>query len=176
MDTKDEKGFIERIRKKAKGVFKELYENYKDKVYRTCFRILGNTHDAEDAAQDTFINIHENLLKFRAESSLSTWIYQITVNTSLRKLAKRKRVQPLPPMESIVTEKTQDPKEIEETLQKALDQLPPKLKACVVLRIIEERSYDEISKILKIPIGTVMSRLNSARTNIKEFLKANRIN
>lgn len=177
----DEQEFIERLQKGDIVAFQELYETCKDLIYRTCLRILGDSHDAEDVLHDTFVAVYECIGQFRQQSRLSTWIYQIAVHIALRKHARKKRFLSIPFLSKIsmpVTSDTVLPGESDNPyireeimIQRALDHLPIKLKTCMVLRAVEGLSYKEIAQILKIPIGTVMSRINSARKKVRNFLK-----
>ena len=178
MGSEYDNELVERIGQGDHSAFQELYDTYRERVYRTSLRILGNYHDAEDGMHDAFVKIYENLKNFRKESRLSTWIYRITVNIAL---AKRKQVKKLlflsaPEELSSRAVATPDVPETESEfkrilLQEALNRLRPKLKTCFVLRVIEGLSYEEIAEILKIPVGTVRSRLNSGWEKIEKFLK-----
>jgi RNA polymerase sigma-70 factor (ECF subfamily) len=166
---------LELIKKGDLSAFRQLYENYKDRVYHTCLRIIGDVQDAEDAVQETFINIYQNLKQFRQQSSLSTWIYKISAHVAVYKARKKKRFfrafsQP-PPADTDVGS-IHPPVIDDDTLQNALNRLPLKFRTCFVLHVIEDLSYSEIAAILQIPLGTVMSRLNTARQKLKESLSS----
>ncbi len=168
-----EKELLDGLRSKETSALRRLYELYKDQVYRICKRILCDVHDAEDATQEAFISIYRNIDKFRMKSSLKTWIHKITINCALKKQEKQKRFSSL--LSKIESEPgALDPKgtksDVTNIIHEALLKLPAKLRVCLVLRI-EGLDYRELSETLDIPIGTVMSRLNSARKELKEFLR-----
>ncbi len=162
------------------GPFRELYELYKDRVYNVCYRVSGNATDALDAAQETFGIIFRKLDEFRFESKFSSWVYRIAVNTSIdfkrrsssRWLASLDALQEGPQGEGgrfdLQDDSVEPPiatasrHELEQQVQQAIDRLSPKLRAITVLRYTQSLSYDEISEVLQISIGTVKSRLARA--------------
>ncbi len=162
------------------GPFRDLYELYKDRVYNVCYRIAGNGTDALDAAQETFGIVFRKLDEFRFESKFSSWVYRIAVNTSIdfkrrsssRWLASLDALQEGPKGEGgrfdLKDESAEPPiaaasrHELEQQVQHAIDRLSPKLRGITVLRYNQNLSYDEISEVLQISIGTVKSRLARA--------------
>ncbi len=82
-NNSDESSIIDRFKKGEKAAFEELVLRYQDRIYNLCRNMLGNIHDAEDAAQDTFIKAYHNLDNFSSEASFYTWLYRIAVNTCL---------------------------------------------------------------------------------------------
>lgn len=138
-------------------LFEEVVHEYKDRVFNICYRLLGNYHDAEDIAQEIFIKSFRALRSFRYQSTLSTCIYRIAVNTcknSLNSASNRHRL----PDESFSPE-------IRHAIQSALNTLPPRQKIVVVPRDIEGKSYQEISDITGLRLGTVKSRLARAHAS-----------
>jgi len=162
------------------GPFRQLYDQYKDRVYNVCYRISGNATDALDASQETFGIMFRKIGEFRFESKFSSWVYRIAVNASIdmkrragsRWLASldaasdaaRKQGQRM----EIRDEKIEQPMnvasrhELQGEIQHAIDQLSPKMRAITVLRYVENLSYEEIADALQISIGTVKSRLSRA--------------
>jgi RNA polymerase sigma-70 factor (ECF subfamily) len=141
-------------------------------VYRLC----GDTHLAEDAAQEAFIRAWLHLPSFRPQSSLRNWLYQIAVNIALDALRREKKVSPGKFDELPLASLDPEPEaamlqaERKTQVQKAILALPPSSRAVLILREYEGMSYQEIASALDIPIGTVMSRLNFARCRLKEIL------
>lgn len=163
------------------GPFRELYELYKDRVYNVCYRITGNPSDALDASQETFGIVFRKIREFRFESKFSSWVYRVAVNASidLKRRARGRDVTSLDMLEgseadpaslrnSLVDERVEMPiraasrHELEREIQRAISKLSPKLRGITVLRYIESLSYEQISDVLQISIGTVKSRLARA--------------
>ncbi len=170
--------------------FDKLVLKYKDKVFNLCYRFCANYQDADDCAQETFIKVYRSLTKFRQESSFSTWLYRIAVNTCKNKLSSAKYKQakiavrldePVRTEEGSVAREIKDcspnPKcEIESKekgalIQEAIDALSADQKTVVVLRDIEGFSYEEIARVTGYALGTVKSKLARARDQLREKLK-----
>ena len=162
--------------------FDLLVKRYQRKIYFLARHMVKGHDAADDIAQETFINAYSAIKSFKIGYSFYTWLYRICMNLSINYLKRQKFVIP----ESQFEEETSplereaagaDPsnhlalKELEGKIEKALDSLPPKFKAVLVLRVYEDLSYEEIAKTLKISIGTVMSRLFRAREKMQEMLK-----
>lgn len=162
------------------GAFRQLYEQYKDRVYNVCYRITGNATDALDASQETFGIMFRKIAEFRFESKFSSWVYRIAVNASIdmkRRAGSRwlasldsaqdERRRETPRLE-IRDERVELPvaaasrHELEIEIQTAISHLSPKMRAITVLRYVESLSYEEIAETLQISIGTVKSRLSRA--------------
>lgn len=176
---------IERLRARDPQVFEAVVRTHYDRVYRLALRMLGNATDAEDVAQEAFMKVHRSAPRFRADSSLSTWIYRITHNVCLDELRRRKR-RPLAQGlqgsddEHLAVEQADDGPGPEEAalsaderlrLRRALDGLPLEFRSVLVLREVEDLSYEQIASVLKCPIGTVRSRLARARRLLAERLQ-----
>jgi len=162
--------------------FDLLVKRYQKKIYYLAYRLVKNHDSADDIAQETFIHAYSAIKSFKIGYSFYTWLYRICMNLSINFLKRQKFVIPesrfveeANPLDREVT--TLDPlselasKELENKIEKALDSLPPKYKAVLILRIYEDYSYEEIAKTLKISTGTVMSRLFRARAKMQEMLK-----
>ena len=164
------------------GAFRELYDQYKDRVYNVCYRITGNSADALDAAQETFGILFRKIEDFRFESKFSSWVYRIAVNASID-LKRRVSSRWMASLDAIREGETREfdgarldlseddgagplrqagKRELEVEVQHAILRLSPKMRAITVLRYIEDLSYDEIAETLRISIGTVKSRLARA--------------
>jgi RNA polymerase sigma-70 factor, ECF subfamily len=162
------------------GPFRQLYEQFKDRVYNVCYRISGNPTDALDASQETFGIIFRKIVEFRFESKFSSWVYRIAVNASidLKRRTSTRWVASLDaqsdgstsehPRTEIRDDQTEAPvaaasrHELESEIQSAIARLSPKMRAITVLRYVENLSYDEIAEVLQISLGTVKSRLSRA--------------
>jgi RNA polymerase sigma-70 factor, ECF subfamily len=162
------------------GDYRRLYDRYKDRVYNVCFRITGNPSDALDASQETFGILFRRLREFRFESRFSSWVYRIAVNASIdvrrrtrsRRFASLEALQETGPgdrskydpadrvvdMPSVSASR----RELEHAIQQAISRLSPKLRTIIVLRYVENLSYEEVAETLSISLGTVKSRLARA--------------
>ncbi len=179
----------ELIEKSVNGdlqAFEELIEPYQQKVYNLCYRMIGNSHDAVDLSQEVFLKVYKALKKFRKDSSFSTWLYRITMNTctdELRKRKKQKRVISLERIEDAgmgIAETESDGnspefelsrKESRYEIVSAINKLSYKFKAVIVLKDLHGFTYKEIADIQKCSVGTVKSRLSRARNYLKDILK-----
>lgn len=160
-----------------RNAFGELVLRYAHGVQHVIYRMCGNEQVAEDAAQETFIRAWLNLSSFRPQASLRNWLYRIAVNTAIDMLRKEKHILPGAMDEMPLKDQRPGPEALfltrERTalVKKTILALPEASRAVLVLREYEGLSYQEISDVLEIPVGTVMSRLNYARTLLKEKLQ-----
>jgi RNA polymerase sigma-70 factor, ECF subfamily len=158
--------------------FEEFVRKNEDRIFNLCLYMLGNSQDAQDAAQDTFIKTYKGLKDFRPEASLYTWVYRIAVNTCLDHI-KKSRHDPLKGEVLLEQLETSEPspesryhsKQNSEALQSALQELPQKLRSAIVLKEIEGLSYEEIAPVLDTSVGTVKSRISRAREELKLLLQ-----
>ena len=170
--------------------FDKLVLKHKDRLFNLCYRFLGDYHEANDAAQDTFIRAYRSLQDFRFESAFSTWLHRIAVNTCKNKLSSfqhRLRKKTVSIHNPGIRENHRRPIEIREEsssplnglerketlmmIQKALNALPVEQKIVMTLRDVEGLSYEEIAQITGLHLGTVKSKLSRARQAVKEKLK-----
>jgi RNA polymerase sigma-70 factor (ECF subfamily) len=176
ISTEAESSLISRAQRGDRGAYGELVRRYHAGVIQVVYRLCGDAHLAEDAAQEAFIRGWLHLPSFQLQSSLRNWIYQIAVNAALDTLRKEKKVSaddleemplaaadPGPEAALILAERRA-------LVQRAILALPPSSRVVLVLREYEGLSYQDIASTLEIPIGTVMSRLNFARSRLKEIL------
>lgn len=175
---------VEKVKKGDADVYEKIIQKYQSKVFGLIYNMTKNQNDIEDLAQEVFIKIYKNLGKFKGESSLYTWIYKITVNLCLDEMKKRKNVIYLDekievddgevnrelPSEDKSQEKLYEEKELQEKLHNCINKLPEKQRVMIVLRDIKGFSYEEISKITDVKLGTVKSQINRARLKLKELL------
>ena len=173
---------IDRFKGGDQSAFEELLLKYQDRIYNLCRHMLSNTHEAEDAAQDTFLKAYQKLTDFKPEASLYTWLYRIAVNTcldykkrpffeSLFKKTEGDEFSDETASDWPSPEKLYESKQIGLALHNSIRKLPSKLRTAIVLKEIEGLSYEEIADILEISIGTVKSRISRARDELKKSLK-----
>ena len=166
--------------------FRLLVEKYQDKVRHTCFRYVNNVDDADDLAQEVFIQVFESLSHFREEAQISTWIYRIAVNKSLdfiRSKNRKKRFAHLTSLfrfgedEEIIEipsydspDKELDDKERKEVLDFALNKLSDNQKTAIVLSKYEGFSNAEIAKIMDLSLSAVEALMHRAKKNLHKEL------
>jgi RNA polymerase sigma-70 factor (ECF subfamily) len=178
MTTSEDSDLTERFKKGDSSAFEALVRKYQDRVYNLCRYMLQDPQNAQDAAQDAFLKAYRGLRDFRPDSSLYTWIYRIAVTTCLdyRRKSRREsfRNEPLAedlPSAEPLPEQVYESREIPQSIQIALQKLPEKLRAAIVLREIEELSYEEIAEVLHTSAGTVKSRISRARKQLRHILR-----
>lgn len=160
--------------------FEDVYKAYSRFVYNVALRMCRNSELAQDVTQDVFITVYNKFDRFRFESSFKTWIYRITVNTSINSLKKGGKMRDKSVEFDDQFNYGQQTDSVAEGIRKEennnlvnrlLDYLNADQRACIVLRSIEGLSYEEIAESLKIPINTVRSRLKRAREKLLKIRK-----
>jgi RNA polymerase sigma-70 factor (ECF subfamily) len=159
------------------AAFKELVQRHEGKIAGVTRSMLGSTAEAEDVGQEVFIRFYEALGKFRGESSVGTYLTRIAINLSLNEIKRRKRKWSVFSAEEegghVAAE--DDKRDLRELLSMELHKLDPDFRAVVSLRLVEGYTTEETSKILNVPLGTVLSRLARAqqklRTSLSKHLK-----
>jgi RNA polymerase sigma-70 factor (ECF subfamily) len=173
-----DKEIIEKVLKGNHELFGLIIDRYERPVAATIKGLLGDCPEAEEVGQDTFIRCFQSLAKFRGESTLKTYLIRIALNLSLNELKRRKRmlnrVSRLDDVNFIeaAEDKVHEQNEIKDLIHKAMEQLEVKQRSVLVLRVIEGYNTAETAKILKIPVGTVLSRLSRAQENMKKILSS----
>jgi RNA polymerase sigma-70 factor (ECF subfamily) len=163
--------------------FVELVDRYKDRLINFVYRFLNDMTDAEDLVQETFLKVYKKKHAYREIAKFSTWIYTIAGNLARSELRKRKRRKTYTMSALSFDDNEFTPVDTDkgtegivfnsyagEEIMKAIDNLPEPFKTITILRDIQELSYDDISTILDIPMGTVKSRVNRARLKLQETL------
>jgi RNA polymerase sigma-70 factor (ECF subfamily) len=172
-----ESALIERAQNGDRNAYGELVRHHHPGVVNVVYHMCGNTDLAEDAAQDAFIQAWLHLSSFRPGTSLRNWLYRIAINAALDSLRRTPKIpeadlealsmpDPQPGPESALLQK-----ERARLVQQAILSLAETSRAVLVLREYGELSYQEIAAALNIPMGTVMSRLNHARNQLKQSLQ-----
>lgn len=153
--------------------FASLFDLCRDRVYSVALHMCGDPAAAADVTQDVFMKLLTRLPQFDARAAFSTWLYRIVVNTAIDDRRRRRRIGPLPETLPDVRRPADDEYAREERKRKigaALQALPAKLRAPIVLRHIEGLAYDEIARALGISPGTVASRLSRAHARLAREL------
>jgi RNA polymerase sigma-70 factor, ECF subfamily len=182
-----DEGLIQEILGGNQNCFRMLVQKYHVMVINTCFGLLHNREDAEDVAQDVFIEIYQSLNRFRKESKLSTWIYRIAVNKSINYLRKVKMRQRIRSLEHALLDDTSicldlpapssdDPLAIMDTKEKAMilhqaiDSLPESQRVAFTLYKFEDLAYKEIAEVMDMSLSAVESLIHRAKFNLQKKL------
>jgi RNA polymerase sigma factor (sigma-70 family) len=166
---------IARVKKGDCEAFNPLVERYKMPLYKVLYRMVRNRDDTEDLVEEAFIKAYRAIARFDINRSFFAWICRIAINNAINYIKKERRaqVQSIGMVEYKLTAENGNPvkktreKMLRERIDAAMARLPEEYRMILGLRVDEECSYEEISKILKIPKGTVMSRLARARQKLK---------
>ena len=163
--------------------FDQLVSEYKNKVYNTCLGFVKNQEDAEDLAQEVFIEVYKKLDAFRGDSKIGTWLYRLAVNKSLEQIRREGRKKRSTKKESFESASTLasgsfyhpgvqlENKERAAILFGAMDMLPENQKVAFTLQKVEGLSVDEISQVMEKNEGAIESLLSRAKENLRKKLK-----
>lgn len=190
-DEQSEAALVERLRARDETAFNELVRAYERRVYGLMLRMLGRNDEAEDLAQEVFVQVFKAIDQFRGESRLSTWIYRIGVNLcknhnkylQRRHASEQEELEPLAdrvPMsnakgttvgEMVRPDDALVGRQIELVVQQGIDALDSEFREALILRDVEDLSYEEIAQITGVPEGTVKSRIHRARAQLKQAVE-----
>jgi len=182
----DDARLLRGLRAGIEAAYEELIDRYQQPVYGMVYRLLGNQSDSSDVVQEVFVKVFRGVGSFREKSSLRTWIYRIAVNEAhnhRRWFSRHTRWEVAltdDQQESRLLDSTADPgpspferaasNETRLLIEEALDRINPVFRTAVVLRDIEDLSYEEIAEILQISMGTVKSRILRGREALRREL------
>ncbi len=181
------KRLIRAIKKEEdQDAFAELVDLYKDKVFQIAYRMTGNSYEAQDMAQESFLRAYANLESYDEKRKFSTWLFRITTNLCIDRLRKKKPDYSLDaelqgtegltgysqvaaseklPEEQVVT------MEMQQWVQREISYLPPKYRSAIILRYIEGLPIKQISEILDLPANTVKTHIHRGREALRKRLK-----
>jgi RNA polymerase sigma-70 factor (ECF subfamily) len=186
----DDLTLVKRVRSGDQRAFKQLVERYQRKVYSVALGMVKDKEEAMDVAQEAFVKVYKYLDHFKADSSFYTWLYRITVNICIDVVRKRGAMKgeavefdetlQLDTAEANIgalgsrlgtnPQKSALRRELAQKIEEALQELPEKHRAILLLREVEGMSYEDLSRTLDVPKGTVMSRLFHARAKVQKLL------
>ena len=175
---------IARFQSGDERAYIELVNRYRDRLINFVYPFLGDFEQAEDVVQETMLKLYEKKHYYREIAKFSTWIYTIArnlANTELRKKKRRKttyisrmtkddRQYDIPAVQADLNQNLQN-EFIRDRIHEAIKELPEHFKTVIILRDIQELSYDDISSIVGVPLGTVKSRINRARLQLQAELQ-----
>ena len=156
--------------------FNEVVDRYKGRLMNVIGRMLSSTEEAEDIVQETFVRVYQHRQSFNFQHCFSTWIYTIALNLARNELRKRKKfkffdINDMQGNQPELAVEANLPSRLPQILNTAIKDLPDKYRTAFMLRDVQEMSYDEVAKILNVPLGTVKSRVNRARLMLRKKLK-----
>jgi RNA polymerase sigma-70 factor (ECF subfamily) len=176
-----ETDLILRCQKGDEAALREIYERYREKVYRIAYGVVRQREDALEILQDVFVKVFKTINRFEGKSRFYTFLYRMTMNAAIDHLRKVKRIPRTVVEEEGGIQLSDEPekgpdrmllrKELEEKVKEAMEKLPADQKMAIVLREIEGLSYQEMAESMGCSVGTVMSRLHYGRKKMQELLK-----
>ena len=185
----EEESLVLRLKEKDETAFAEAFQLYKDLIFNLCFNVLADKSEALDITQEVFLTLYRKVHRFRGKCSLKTWLYRValnqvsnrnrwwrrrfrhrTISLSLNGTSDEKKTVDL------VSDRPQPDRlllslEVRKALREGMDQLPFEQRATVTLRDMHGSSYQEISDVLGVQVGTVKSRIARGRSRLRELLK-----
>lgn len=190
--TPDDRTLVERFKQGDEAAFAILVQKYSGRAYQIAYGVLGSREDAEEVAQDVFVRIHRALAKFRGEAEFTTWMYRIAMNLAKNKYRWNKirgskvNISIDAPLDGAddgsderkidIPDETMSPDEksaydeLEQTVREELDKLPDIYREALVLRNIDEMSYEDIAQALNCKLGTIKSRIARGRDELRKRL------
>ena len=177
---------IQGLKNGDETAFKYLVDTYQDLVFNTAIGIVQNAEDAEDVAQEVFIQVYRSIHSFKGESKLSTWLYRITTTRSLDLLRSRKSKKRFGYLQRLFGESNEplmelpdfhhpgvalDKKENAARLFKAISQLPENQRTAFTLHKVEDLSYQEISEVMQTSVSAIESLMHRAKQNLRKILE-----
>ena len=189
--NEDESAFVARLVARDEAAFNQLVVQYERRVFALVFRMLGRRVEAEDLAQEVFVQVFKAIDQFRGDSKLSTWIYRIAVNLcknrtkylSRRQVGEQDDVDamadraPLSAAKGVSVGDISRPDELVEGMQlevivkHAISQIDPEFREVLILRDVEDMAYEEIAAVTGLPDGTVKSRIHRARAQLRALVE-----
>lgn len=181
-------GLMLRVKRGDRAAFEELVEKYKRPVINLVYRVLGDAAEAEDVAQNVFVQVYKSAGRYRVSARFSTWLFTIARNLCLNEIRRRTRHpaesldlphpeqegQPLHQFEDTRTSSPPDSvlqDELERKIQRALQDLPENQRLAILLCRQEELSYDEIARVLRCSVSATKSLIHRGRETLKQRLK-----
>ena len=166
------------------AAFSELMTMHEKRMYAVALRMCANREDAQDCLQDAMLRVYRSISGFKGQSSFSTWVYRITMNTCLDELRRRK-TRNAASLDTMLEggwsptdgengpEKQAVASEQRRVLDRAIAELPEDMRSAIVLRDVQGFSYDEIADMLEVNIGTIKSRISRGREKLRQILREN---
>jgi RNA polymerase sigma-70 factor (ECF subfamily) len=172
---------VRRIQRGETETFEILVRRHEKAIFNVVYRMLGDYDDAAETAQEVFLSAYRAIGQFRGDANFSTWLYRIALNhASTRRKSTSSRQRRLVPIDDtelvddveLGPAETLEKKEIRQRVQRALKELQPEDAMVILLRDLQDIAYEDVARVLNIPVGTVKSRLHRARQALKARLTA----
>jgi len=180
-ETISDAACVRRLQRGDVDAFEILVRRHEKAIFNLVYRMLGDYDDAAEISQEVFLSAYRAIGQFRGDANFSTWLYRIALNhaTTRRKSTnlRQKRLVPLDGSElideaQIGPSESLEKKELRERVQRALNELEPEDATVILLRDLQDIPYEDVARMLEIPVGTVKSRLHRARQALKVRLAA----
>ena len=178
-DSISDADYVRRLQRGETDAFEMLVRRHEKTIFNLVYRMLGDYDEAAEVSQEVFLSAYRAIGRFRGDANFSTWLYRIALNhTSTRRKSLGRRQQrnvaiddtePVRDLQPGPAE-TMEKKEIRERVQRALNNLEPDDATVIVLRDLQDIPYEEVARLLEVPVGTVKSRLHRARQALKSQL------
>jgi RNA polymerase sigma-70 factor (ECF subfamily) len=178
-----DRALVSRARMGDQEAFATLFDLHKRRVYSLCLRMTGDVVEAEDLAQDAFIQVFRKLATFRGDATFSTWLYRVVVNTVLMKF-RRRRLRPISLDEPVRLESSTVQRDVSRddldllgvvdriALERAVEELPSGCRTIFILHEVEGYEHQEIARLLRCSVGNSKSQLHKARLKMRDMLYA----
>lgn len=186
VERQDDLDLVQRVQAGDASAFRALFDRYNRRVFAIALGVVKNQDDALDVVQEAFIKVHKHIGNFQGSSSFYTWLYRIVMNLAIDHIRRSRKVVDfderlnrddaagdgalLPSVSGEDPTRDLSRKELSSRIQAALDELPEYHRAVILLREVEEMSYEDMATVLEVPKGTIMSRLFHARRKMQEQL------
>jgi len=183
----DERLLVTQLKEGDEAAFKAIVETWQDMVFNTALGIVQNAEDAEDIAQEVFVQVYQSISSFKGDSKFSTWLYRIAITKSLDHERRKKRKKRFAFVKSLFGEESEvvvhppdfnhpgvllDKKEDAAALFGAISDLPANQRLAFTLHKVEGLSYQEVSEVMQTTVSSVESLMHRARINLKKALQA----
>lgn len=190
MSRRPDRQLVRGLQQRDEDAFEEMVETYQHRVFNTTYHIVGDREEAKEVTQEVFIAVFKHIDSFRGDSKFSTWLFSIATNRAknrIKYLSRRDHKQHQNIQATTESKFDDNPdsvghssakpdeeamgRELEEVIQAGIESLKEKYRTIVVLRDVENLSYEDISEALDVPEGTVKSRLYRARSKLKSYVQ-----
>lgn len=174
----DDSALVAAFRSGRREAFDVIVVRHRRNVYQVCYRFVHHHEDAADLAQDVFVRAFRGLRNFKGDASLGTWLYRVAVNTCLNRVSvKKPTTSPLEAAAHVDARATSPLDQVlrgerSEVLRQAIERLPPKQRATLVLRVYQDCSHEEIAAAMGTTIGAAKANLFHALGNLRRMLNA----
>ncbi len=179
--NQEEADLISRCQRGDQEALKEIFDRYRERIYRIAYGVVRHREDALDIVQEVFVKLYRSIENYRGQSSFYTYVYRMAMNTAIDFARKRKRATASSLDEEGAFQPSDSPelrpeailidKELEEKVNRAMAKLPEDQRAAMIYREVEGLSYQEMAQTMGCSIGTVMSRLHYGRKRLQKLLK-----